>query len=108
VYDGTSGGSGDPNPLCMIYGEVNGKNVFPRAFFAYLLDANAAGQMQAALTAIMFNWYAGVYGYQFTPWPQLIPFPSFPPAQVSAMQTTGPYPNPPVVVGQALIGSWNV
>lgn len=107
VYDGSSGGSGDPNPLCGIEGTVNGLRVFPRVFFAYLMAANAANQMQAALTAILFNWYAGVYGYQFTPWPQPIPFPSFPPAKlVSAIQTTGPYPQTPVVVPQALIGTW--
>jgi hypothetical protein len=72
------------------------------------MAANAAGQMQQALTAIMFNWFAAVYGCEFTPWPSPIPFPSFPASSVSATQTTGPYPNPPVVVSQALIGSWNV
>jgi hypothetical protein len=85
-YDGTSGGSGSPNPLCWITGTVNGLRVFPAVFFAYLMAASAAGQMEAALTAIMFDWYAGVYGYQFTPWPSPIPFPSFPPVQVSATQ----------------------
>jgi hypothetical protein len=76
-------------------------------FFAYLMAANTAGQMQQALTAILFNWYAAVYGYQFTPWPQSIPFPVFPPSNVAAIQTQGPYPQPPVVVPQALIGSWS-
>jgi len=107
LYDGTSGGSGDPNPLCIIYGMVNGLRVFPRVFLAYLMAANAAGQMQQALTAIMFNWYAAVYGYQFTPWPQPIPFPVFPPSNAAAIQVTGPYPQPGVVVSQALIGSWS-
>jgi hypothetical protein len=105
-YDGTSGGTGDPNPLCLITGTVNGLRVFPRVFFAYLMSASAAGQMQQALTAIMFNWYAGVYGYQFTPWPTMIPFPAFPESGVTAQQTQGPYPQPPVTVPQALIGSW--
>src|SRR6267143_1279468 len=111
IYDGTSGGNGDPDPLCGITGTVNGKAVFPRVFFAYLMAANATGQMQAALTAIMFNWYAGVYGYQFTPWTQPIPFPLFPPANVAAIQVRGPFPqygNPsPVSVPEALIGSWS-
>ncbi len=104
TYDGSSG---DTNPLCGITGTVNGLRVFPRVFFAYLMAANAAGQMQAALTAIMFNWYAGVYGYQFTPWPTPIPFPVFPPSSVAAIQVQGPFPQPPVVVSQALIGSWS-
>lgn len=107
VYDGTSGGPGDANPLCEIIGTVNGLRVFPRVFFAYLMAANAAGQMQQALTAIMFNWYAGVYGYQFTPWPQPIPFPVFPHSNVAAIQTQGPYPQPLVVVPQALISNWS-
>jgi hypothetical protein len=51
VYDGSAGGSGNPNPLCWITGQVNGKNVFPAVFFAYLMAANSAGQMQTALTA---------------------------------------------------------
>ena len=106
VYDGTSGGQGDPNPLCWIIGQVNGKRVWASVFFAYLMNANAAGQMQQALTAIMFNWYAGVYGFQLTPWPQPIPFPVFPSVQSSATHVSGPYPQPPVVVSQALIGSW--
>jgi hypothetical protein len=110
VYDGSAGGSGDPNPLCTIYGTVNTKPVFPAVFFNYLMAANAAGgsSMQLALTAIMFSWFAAVYGYLQTPWPSPIPFPSFSPSSVSATQTTGPFPNPPVVVSQALIGSWNV
>jgi hypothetical protein len=110
VYDGSAGGTGYPNPLCWITGSVNGLRVFPPVFFTYLMAANAAGgsSMQQALTAIMFNWYAGVYGYQFTPWPTSIPIPGFPPVQVSAAQTTGPYPQPPVSVPQALIGSWTV
>jgi hypothetical protein len=105
VYDGSSG---NPNPLCSTSGTVNGQRVFPAVFFAYLMSANTAGQMEAALTAIMFNWFAAVYGSQLTPWPLPVPFPSFPPVSVSAMQTTGPYPQTPVVVSQALIGSWNV
>jgi hypothetical protein len=107
TYDGTSGGPGNPNPLCTITGMVNGERVFPQIFFAYLMAANAAGQMQQALTAVMFNWFADVYGYQFTPWPQPIPFPSFPVSSVAAIQTQGPYPQPPVTVSQALIGSWS-
>jgi len=106
VYDGSAGGSGDSNPLCWITGTVNGLRVFPSVFFAYLTAANAAGQIQQALTAIMFNWFAAVYGFQFAPWPSLVPFPSFPQVQVSATQTTGPYPQTPVVVSQALIGGW--
>jgi hypothetical protein len=110
VYDGTSGGNGDPNPLCGITGTVNGSRVFPLVFFAYLMAANAAGQMQPALTAVMFNWYAAVYGAQLqpNPWPSLIlPFPSFPPVQVAPTRVLGPYPQPPVIISQALIGSWS-
>jgi hypothetical protein len=51
-YDGTSG---DPNPLVGIVGTVNGFRVFPLAWFRYFDAANAAGQMQQALTAAMFN-----------------------------------------------------
>ena len=107
IYDGSSG---DPNPQCWIYGQVNGTRVFATAFFAYLMAANAANQMQAALTAVMFNWYAAVYGTQFTPWltPIAVPvFPSVPPVSVTAQHTTGPYPQAEVVVTQALIGSWS-
>ena len=106
VYDGSSGGSGDPNPLCIVYGTVNGKRVFPQIFFAYLMAANAAGQMQAALTPILFNWYVSVYGYQLSPWPTPIPYPVFPPSSVRAIQVQGPFPQPNVVVSEALIGSW--
>lgn len=107
VYDGTTGGNGDPNPLCYISGTVNGKNVFANVFFAYLMAASAAGQMQQALTAIMFNWYAGVYGYQLTPQPQPIPIPAYPVSNVAPTRVFGPYPQPPAVVSQALIGSWS-
>jgi hypothetical protein len=106
VYDGTSGGLGDSNPLCLITGQVNGLRVFPRVFFEYLMAASSAGQMQQALTAVLFNWYAGVYGYQFTPWPTPIPVPSFPASGVTAQQVQGPFPQPPVSVSQALIGTW--
>jgi len=106
VYDGSSGGTGNPNPLCWIIGTVDSYRVFPAVFFAYLMSANAAGQIQQALTAIMFNWFAPVYGSQFTPWPTPIPVPSFPASGVTARQTLGPFPQPPVSVSQALIGSW--
>ena len=99
VYDGTSG---DLNPLCGISGTVNGLRVFPQVFFAYLAVAEAAGQMQAALTAVLFNWYAGVYGFQFTPWPTPIPFPA---SNAAAVHTQGPYPQPYVIYAPALTGS---
>ena len=107
VYDGSSGGSGNPNPLCWIYGQVNRKPVYAVAFFAYLAAANLAGQMQQALTAVVFNWYALVYGYSFTPIPTPLALPTFPPTNVAATQSTGPYPVPPVVYSPALIGSWS-
>jgi hypothetical protein len=76
TYDGTSG---DPNPLCLVTGTVNGKNLYALTFFRYLMAAEAVDQMEAALTAVMLNFYAGVYYYQATlPWPNLIPYPSFP------------------------------
>jgi hypothetical protein len=105
VYDGTAN---DPNPLCIIQGTVNNKTVYPRVFFAYLMAANASGPsaLQQALTAILFNWYAAVYGYQFTPWPEPIPFPQYPPVSVRSQQSSGPYPVPEVSVPEALIGSW--
>jgi hypothetical protein len=106
LYDGSAGGSGDSNPLCMIYGTVNGKNVFAQVFFKYLMAANAAGQMQQALSAIMFNWYVIVYGYTLAPVPQFIKIPVYPPVAIIASQTQGPYPQPPVSVPEALIGSW--
>jgi hypothetical protein len=98
IYDGTSG---DPNPLCMIYGTVNGKLVLPQVFFAYLMNANATGQVQQALTAVMFNWYALVYGYQLTPQPQFISIPALGLVPSAATHTTGPYPQPGVSVPQA-------
>lgn len=103
TYDGTSG---DPNPLCTVVGSVNGNNVFAAVFYRYLMAANAAGQMQSALTAIMFNWYAAVYGYRQTPWPTPIPFLQFSASNANATPSFGPYPVPPVSVPQALIGSW--
>lgn len=33
TYDGTSG---DPNPLCLVTGTVNGKNLYALTFFRYL------------------------------------------------------------------------
>jgi hypothetical protein len=75
-YDGTSG---DPNPLCLVTGAVNGRSVYATAFFRYLMSASTAGQMQVALSATMFSFYAGVYYYQVTPpWPNLILYPTFP------------------------------
>jgi hypothetical protein len=105
VYDGTA--PNDPNPLCIIQGAVNNKTVYPRVFFAYLMAASAAGQIQQALTAVLFNWYSAVYGYQFTPWPTPIPFPQFPAVPVRSQQSSGPYPVPDVSVPEALIGSWS-
>ena len=105
VYDGSAA---DLNPLCTIAGTVNGTDVFPQVFYRYLMAASAANQMQAALTAILFNWYAGVYGYQLTPWPAQISFPQFPASNASAAPSFGPYPVSPVSVPQALIGSWTV
>jgi hypothetical protein len=111
VYDGTAPhvAPNDPNPLCIIQGTVNNKTVYPRVFFAYLMAANAmgGGAMQSALTAILFNYYSAVYGYQFTPWPTPIPFPQFPAVPVRSQQSSGPYPVPDVSVPEALIGSWS-
>ena len=103
AYDGTSG---DLNPLVGIVGTVSGKGVYPLVFFRYLDAANAAGQMQAALTAVMFNWFTFVYGYQQSPWPTPVSFPIFSPSNAVAQHTQGPFPKPPVVYSPALIGSW--
>jgi len=54
----------------------------------------------------MFNYYAGVYYYQFTPFPNLIPYPEFPASNAVATQSGGPYPVTPTVISAALIGSW--
>ena len=105
VYNGTSG---DPNPLCCITGTVNGKSVFPLVFFGYLSAANAAGQMQAALTPVMFNWYANVYGFLQSPWPDPVRFPQFPASCEVAEHIQGPFPQPDVEYSPALIGSWTV
>jgi hypothetical protein len=102
-YDGTSG---DPNPICFVVGSVNGNKVFAATFYRYLMAASAAGQLQSALTAVMFNWYVNVYGFEQTPWPSPIPFPQFSPSNADATPSFGPYPVPPVSVPQALIGSW--
>jgi hypothetical protein len=71
------------------------------------MAASAASQTQAALTAVMFNFYAGVYYYQVTPpWPNFIPFPEFPVSNAVAVHSEGVYPVAPVVVTQALIPPW--
>jgi hypothetical protein len=106
VYDGTA--PGYPNPMVLISGTVNGKNVFPRVFFRYLDAANAAGGsgMQSALSAILFNQFAGLYGYTLKPWPAPIPYPTFPPSNAIAQYTQGPYPVAPVIYSPALIAPW--
>ena len=69
------------------------------------MAASAADQMQAALTAVMFNYYVG---YQATlPWSNLIPYPSFPASNAVAVHSEGVYPVAPIVVREALIGSWS-
>jgi hypothetical protein len=103
TYDGTSG---DPNPICTVEGTVKGNSVYAAAFFEYLAAADQSGQMQAALTALMFNWYAAVYRSQLAPWPTPIPLPQFPVSDAVAEHTQGPYPQPLVVYTPALIGSW--
>ena len=101
TYDGTSG---DPIPICIVTGTVNGWKVDLQTFFRYLMAASAAGQMQAALTSLMYNFYTG---YRATlPWPNPIPFPNFPGSNAVAMQSEGVYPVAPVVVPQALIPNW--
>lgn len=104
-YDGTSG---DPNPLCYVSGTVNDLNVpLAPAFFRYLMAADSADQMQEALTAVMFNYYAAVYR-SLAPIPESIPLPTFPPSDAVAEHTEGVYPVAPVVVTQALIPPWTV
>jgi hypothetical protein len=99
--------SGDPNPLCYVTGIVNGLNVpLAPAFFRYLMAADAADQMQAALTAVMFNYYADVYRSQLAPIPDLIPVPTFPGSDAVATHSEGVYPVAPVVVSEALIAPW--
>ena len=102
LYDGTSGSA---NPLCLVTGTVNGRNIFAQIYFRYLMAASTADQMQAALTAVMFNFYVG---YLATlPWPNPIPFPSFPASNAVAVHSEGVYPVALVVVSEALIGSWS-
>ena len=107
TYNGTGGEFGPPNPLCFVSGVVNGKAVYANVFFAYLAAANAAGKMQQALTAILWNWYVAVYGYTLSPWPAPIPFPTFPPSDAVAPSASGPEPVPPVSYAPALISSWS-
>lgn len=102
TYDGTSGST---NPLCLVTGTVNGKNVYAQTFFRYLMAAFAADQMQGALTALMLNFYAGYWAT--LPWPNLIPFPEFPASNAVAVHSGGAYPVAPTVVTQALIGPWS-
>jgi hypothetical protein len=102
TYDGTSG---DPNPLCLVTGTVNGKNIFAQAYFRFLMAAEAVDQMQAALTAAMLNFY--VYYHATLPWTNLILYPSFPASNAVAVHSGGAYPVAPTVVTQALIGPWS-
>jgi hypothetical protein len=98
VYDGTSG---DPNPICQVIGTVNSRNVYALTFFRFLMAASAADQMQEALTAVMFNFYAGVYYYLVTPpWPNLIPYPEFPASAAVAVHSEGLYPVASIFVTQ--------
>jgi hypothetical protein len=91
--------SANPDPLCQVTGTVNNHNVYAPTFFGYLMAASAANQMQAALTAVMFNFYVG---YRATlPWPNPIPA-----SNAVAVHSKGVYPIEAVVVTQALIGSW--
>jgi hypothetical protein len=101
AYDGTSG---DLNPLCLVTGTVNGKNIFAQTFFRCLMAADAMDQMQVALTAVMFNFYVG---YRATlPWPSSISYPTFPASAAVAVHSGGPYPVAPTVLTQALIPPW--
>jgi hypothetical protein len=84
---------------------VNSSNVYAPAF-RFLIAASTAGQMQAALTAVMFNYYADAYALQNVPFPKFIPFPACPASNAVAAQSGGPFPVAPTVVTQALIGSW--
>jgi hypothetical protein len=77
-----------------------------QTFFRYLIAAFAADQMQAALTAVMFDFYVSAYYFQQAPWPNLIPYPTFPGSNVVATHSEGVYPVPPVVVSEALIPPW--
>ena len=54
----------------------------------------------------MFDFYASVYYFQQTPWPNLIPYPTFPGSNAVATHSEGVYPVPPVVVSEALIPPW--
>ena len=104
TFDGTSG---DPNPICQVIGTVNKKTVYALVFYRFLIAASNANQMQAALTAVMFNFYAGVYYYQITPpWPNLILYPTFPASNAVAVHSGGVFPVAPTVLTQALIPPW--
>ena len=87
-------------------GTVDGKGIFAQTFFRYLMAAAAADQMQAALTPLMFDFYASVYYFQQAPWPNPIPYPTFPGSDAVATHSEGVYPVAPVVVTQALIPPW--
>ena len=92
--------------MCYVAGTVNGLNVpLAPAYFRYLMAADAADQMQVALTAVMFNYYAGVYR-SLAPIPDSIPMPTFPPSDAVAEHTQGVYPVAPAIVSAALIPPW--
>jgi hypothetical protein len=63
--------------------------------------------MPEALTAVMFDYYVSTYYYQALPWPNLISYPTLPGSDAVAVHSEGAYPVAPVVVIQALIGSWS-
>jgi hypothetical protein len=101
-YDGTSG---SPNPICTVVGTVNNRNVVASTYFSYLMAASNVGEMQNALSAILFNRFCDWYGLQYLPWPTPLPLPCFPLSNAVAAHTQGPHPAP-VVVDAALIGAW--
>jgi len=53
TYDGTTGGTGDPNPLCWLQGTVDGfSTYFIGVYYDTIAQANAVGG-QAAVQAVL-------------------------------------------------------
>jgi hypothetical protein len=71
TYDGTSGGSGDPNPLCWLHGTVDGvPTAWIGVYYNTIAQANAVGGV-AAVQAVLAPLLQSALAYATPPFPQV-------------------------------------